>query len=813
MSEQVSREVSSAGEAAISQSAKPFPERLFEAGFRDVVSVIPPGAQLAPTSKISRASVGKAPGRRNAHGLWGGYDWRKHEPTIDDVRRWVFQGANVGLRAAKFPGVDIDCTDPALAQLIEDAVRGCLGPAPSRVGRAPKRLMMYRTDEPFSRMRLNIKTPEGGSHLVEILGDGQQYLVHGTHPSGKAYQWLQDPTTTPLTTITREQASQCLDTIQQVIETLGAGVVEREGDGRRQQRAVIKDQDSLLAPNIEALRECVSLIPNSDALFPDREDYIKIGYAIKAAAGTENEEDGYEIFADWASRWDGGDNAPDVVRDDWRRMNGAKAVGWRYLAELARPQGFNDAAYEFDVVEARPAPGDGEIELPEFSDQWLTKRISKKEADSIRYVPERDQFLIWDSTRWQPDTVLETERRIKEELGRVGARVARMGGTAKEIIMFQALARSICSGARNNAVRGLFKSEARIAVGLSKLDEDPWILNTPGGTIDLRTGTVRPCDPRDLCSRLTAAAPDFEPGCPTWERFLDETTACDVELQKYLQRLAGYCLTGSTREQQLSFVWGPGGNGKGVFVNTLTGILGEYARTAPMDTFTASPGERHPTDLAMLAGARLVAASETSANKSWDDARIKSLTGGDPITARFMRQDFFTYYPAFKLILVGNHKPALRTVEDAIKRRMHIVPFTNKPIAVDPDLPEKLKAEWPGILAWMIKGCLEWQREGLRAPEAITAATNEYLAEQDLLGRWLEQSCELDAGRSTSLQDLFESFGEWANANGETRGTTRAFSQLLRNHGFERGKDPRTRRTLFHGLTIRAVTELTDLPI
>lgn len=791
MSEQVSApEASPPGEPAVSKSVKPFPEQLFEAGFRDVVSVIPPGAELAPLSKISQASIGKAPGRRNAQGLWGGYDWRHHEPTIDDVRRWVFQGANIGLRAARFPGVDIDCTDAGLAQLIEDVVCEQLGAAPTRIGRAPKRLLMYRTDEPFSRMRLNIKTPEGGSHLVEILGDGQQYLVHGTHPSGKAYQWLQDPTSTQLTTITRQQASDCLDTIQQRIESVGAGIVDREGDGRRQARTAAQDQDSLLAPSIDALRECVAMIPNSNELFPDRTDYIRIGYAIKAAAGMAHEEDGFDIFADWADRWDGGVNAPDMVRDDWGRMSGAKSVGWSFLAERAREFGFNDAAYEFDVVADAPPPPT-EKGAPRDSDQWLAQQIVAAQNSKLRYVPQKGTWLVWDDSRWRVDANLEANDLIKRGLKDIASTVMRREPK---------IARRVCSAGTLRAVAQLMTSDRAMAVLMDSLDHDPWILNTPGGAVDLKTGELRPCDPRDLCTRATAVAPDFMSACPTWTAFLQETTRGDAELVAYHQRHGGYCLTGSTREHQLQFLWGPGGNGKSVYLNTLSGILGDYACTAAMETFIATSNDRHPTELAMLAGARLVAASETSANRSWDDARLKSLTGGDPISARFMRQDFFKYTPQFKLIIVGNHKPGLKTVDDAIRRRLHMVSFTNKPTVVDHDLSDKLKAEWPAILAWMIRGCLDWQREGLNPPAAITATTTEYLADQDLLGRWLRERCELVDGQWTPLQDLYESFREWANASGESPGISRAFGQDLTNHGFARRQHPSTRRVEYQGI-------------
>jgi hypothetical protein len=192
--------------------------------------------------------------------------------------------------------------------------------------------------------------------------------------------------------------------------------------------------------------------------------------------------------------------------------------------------------------------------------------------------------------------------------------------------------------------------------------------------VDLTTGNVRDHDPASLLTKITAVAPEGD--CPLWGDFLKRVTDDDTELQSFLQRMMGYCLTGSIDEHALFFLYGTGGNGKGVFLNAMTAIFGDYAKVAPADMFTVTQNERHPTDMAMLQGARLVTAQETEEGKFWAEAKIKALTGGDPITARFMRQDFFTYLPQFKLVIAGNHKPRLRNVDEAIRRRIDLVPFT-----------------------------------------------------------------------------------------------------------------------------------------
>jgi P4 family phage/plasmid primase-like protien len=787
--------------------SKYLPEQLFDLGFTGLVSVIPPGAQLTPKSKITPGQLGKVPGRRLANGLWAGYDWRKHEATAEDVHRWVHEGANVGLRADYFPGVDIDCTDERLAGIIESAALAKLGPAPVRIGRAPKRLLMYRTSEPFSRMRLWVERKDD-HHLVEVLGQGQQYLVYGTHPATlRAYEWIGDPTIDgALTEITREKADEFLTYLGEMLDMLSVGKISREGDGRNIVRTAAGNQEGLEAPSIEKLAEAVRMTPNTNDLFRDRESYIKMGYAIRAAAGGE-EDAGFDIFSEWASRWDGGVNDPDVVLADWRRIRGPYAVGWSFLAEQARAFGFNDAVDDFDVLAGAPAPDDRELGAPFLSDQWLALKVVEKRRAELRFVPAQDRWLVWDRARWVPDAALLAEDMVKHELRKIADKIKQMGSTPAEIKEFEKQAINICSAGKATAVRSLVQSDRAIAVEASTLDFNPWILNTPAGLVDLRTGIVGPADPDQLSTRATVVSPDFGGACPEWRRFLAEATGGSVEMEQYLQRLAGYSLTGSTREQTLTFIWGPGGNGKSVFLNVLTGILGDYARIATMDTFVASHNDKHSTDIAMLQGARLVTASETQSGKRWDEAKVKSMTGGEPITARFMRQDNFTYLPQFKLVFVGNHKPEIRDVDAAMRRRIHLVPFVVTPARIDRELAAKLREEWPAILAWMIQGCLAWQQDGLVPPEIVRATTEEYFRDEDAVGRWMEECTEV-SDHAELTADLFQSWKEWANRNGEYVGSTRRFSQALITRKLARWKHPENRRAGFAGITLKPAGDI-----
>ena len=231
----------------------------------------------------------------------------------------------------------------------------------------------------------------------------------------------------------------------------------------------------------------------------------------------------------------------------------------------------------------------------------------------------------------------------------------------------------------------------------------------------------------------------------------------------------------------------------------------DYHKTAPIETFTVSSMERHPTDLAGLRGARLVTAIETEEGRRWAEARIKALTGGDRIAARFMRQDFFEFTPQFTLVIVGNHKPGLRSVDEAIRRRFHLIPFsvTIPPEERDPELGDKLRGEWPGILRWMIDGCIAWQEQGLAAPKAVLDATAAYLEAEDALAAWIDEECERDPNAWERSANLFKSWRDWAERSGEPYGDTKRFRDRLEVRGIEQKRQPGTGRMGYQGLKLK----------
>jgi putative DNA primase/helicase len=335
------------------------------------------------------------------------------------------------------------------------------------------------------------------------------------------------------------------------------------------------------------------------------------------------------------------------------------------------------------------------------------------------------------------------------------------------------------------AVERLTQFDRRHAAVAEQWDSDPWLLNTPEGTVDLRTGKMHGHRREQYISKSTAAGPAGE--CDLWCRFLDRITNSDADLQSFLQRMIGYCLTGINSEHALFFMYGTGANGKSVFLTSIAGLLGDYAKTAPVSILTASNSEQHPTDLAGLRGFRFVTAIETEDGRWWAEAKIKSLTGGDRITARFMRQDFFEYVPQFKLVIAGNHKPGLRNVDEAMRRRLHLIPFT---VTIgdeerDPKLGEKLRSEYPGILKWAIEGCQAWQNHGLNPPPAVRSATTNYLAAEDVLGRWIDDRCLQGREYWTSGAVLFADFQQWCDQVGERTWSQKRFTQGLQGRGID----------------------------
>ncbi len=420
----------------------------------------------------------------------------------------------------------------------------------------------------------------------------------------------------------------------------------------------------------------------------------------------------------------------------------------------------------------------------DVSEDAIALRFTQDHGDTLRFDHDVGRWYQWQGTHWVPQ-IVPIAFHYAREIGR------RLGGAK----------RSICKASVAAGAERFAQADPRHAVTADIWDRDPMLLATPAGTLDLRSGRMHRPRREDYITRVTGCAP--ERGTPErWLAFLDQATGGDRAMQVYLQRIAGYCLTGLTGEHALFFLYGPGGNGKSSFLNILLHILGDYALNAPMETFTSSRFAQHPTELAMLKGARLVTASETEQGRSWAEARIKNLTGGDPVTARFLHRDFFTYRPQFKLLFAGNHQPTLHNVDPAMQRRFYMTPFLHSPPTPDHALEDKLQEEAPRILAWALAGCLDWQQDGLARPASVSAATADYFANQDLVGQWIEECCVLGPREWEQPGILFNNWSAYARGAGEEAGTAKVFRMTLEKRGFHWSRSNGIRR--HSGIALRA---------
>lgn len=410
------------------------------------------------------------------------------------------------------------------------------------------------------------------------------------------------------------------------------------------------------------------------------------------------------------------------------------------------------------------------------TEDGMARALVAHHGHDLRYCPQRGMWLRWDGHRWGWD-----EAEHHRELIRALARALPDDGDRDE----RAFKKRALSAAGTAGIERLARSDAKIVVGVGQLDADPWILNTPGGIIDLRTGQLRPADPTALCTRSTAVPLDQTADPTQWLQFLADTFN-DPDLIAYLQRLVGYSAIGMVGPHVLPFTVGSGGNGKGVFLESITGVLGDYATTAPVGFLMTHQHASHETEIARLAGARMVVCSEVNEGDRFDEAKVKQLTGGDTITARFMRQDHFTFTPTHQLWLMGNTRPEVRTGGRSFWRRLRLIPFEHEVPAdqIIDDLQGILvRDHGPALLAWLVAGAVAYAAGGLAEPGKVKAATAEYEADQDNLARFVDECCHVGGGQHVQIKAarVREAYEKWCYATGETPVTVKAFGMAMKN--------------------------------
>ncbi|WP_053058164.1 phage/plasmid primase, P4 family [Rubrobacter aplysinae] len=492
-----------------------------------------------------------------------------------------------------------------------------------------------------------------------------------------------------------------------------------------------------------------------------------------------------------------------LVRDTARRVrDGEDATGGRRLEELVPGLPRKLA----DFFGWKGPLQDEAAETYMRTDLGNAKRFVDAYSADVRWCTEANRWMFWDGTRWCWDEGSHATHRLAHKSVRSIFEEAKNAADNQEAKAISAHAVASQAASRIEAL--LSQAKAYMNISVDDLDRDVWLVNARNGTLDLRTGELGDHDREDLITKCVPFDYDPEASVPRFEKFLRQVLP-DPEVRAFVQRYAGYSLTGSTAERVLAFLHGGGKNGKSTLVEALREAAGEYAQNTTVETILSSRGgSQIPNDVAALKGARLVSAAEPEKNRRMAESKVKNLTGSDTVTARFMRGEFFDFKPEFKLWISMNHKPIIVGTDDAIWDRIRLVPF-NQRFADNPDtgLPAKLAEERAGIFAWMVRGALDWYENGLGCPEAVAAATKEYREEMDTLGDFLEARCVVEPNATAPAAALYKQYELWCADAGEHPDTQRAFGLRLSERGFESFKftsGPNKDRKGWRGVGIRA---------
>ncbi|MDL5143119.1 phage/plasmid primase, P4 family [Bacillus atrophaeus] len=418
------------------------------------------------------------------------------------------------------------------------------------------------------------------------------------------------------------------------------------------------------------------------------------------------------------------------------------------------------------------------------------ERIVYYHGKNIRYCNELE-WLIWNGKMWQEDSKRKIEAITAQTLRALyGEAQATEDGYRKKQLNDWA---KKCER-RNIRMNTILDTRPMVSVRKQELDSHKYLFNCENGVIDLKTGDLLPHDRDLLFTKISPVAYEKDADCPNWKAFMesifiDEQGKTNYEIIEFLQKAIGYSLTGETTEQVMFFLFGNGRNGKSTFINTVQHLLGDYGRQTNSDTFIKKKNDTSiNNDIARLDGARFVSAVESEEGQQLSESLVKQITGGEKMSARFLRQEYFEFTPEFKVFFTTNHKPIVKGSDEGIWRRIRLVPFTVTipKDKIDKQLPKKLAAEMPGILRWAVEGCLMWQKDGLTEPEDIRKATEGYREDMDILGPYMEERCVQHPTAKVEAKELYKDYKDWCYENDEIELKNRAFYRQLEIRGFKK---------------------------
>lgn len=550
-------------------------------------------------------------------------------------------------------------------------------------------------------------------------------------------------------------------------------------------RAALPDPET--PENVERLRAAAATIPAAKAKGCTRDIYRNVIWAI-ASTGWGCAE---EIARGWCMT-SPEDFNEEHFRKDWLSYDAARAdrIGVGSVFKLAEQYGWVDprgsvregSSQEIDDT-MRGASGDianGRL----FANLYRGKKL---------FVHESGDMLEFAAVcGWSRAAPGEAERAAKAAIAAlrgVAAERYKKEPDAPKTKRLMAHVERSSTAQKIAAMISMAKSEPGMTVQLHQLDADPLMLGVENGVFDLRTCTLLPTSPDLLVTKRCAVAYAPTETAPVWEAFINRISGGSASLARFLQRLAGYLLTGDVGEQCFAFLYGLGRNGKTTYAEALRWLLGDYAVILPTSTLMIArrdPGAASP-DLMLLKGARLALANETEESARLAESVVKSLTGGDSITARDPYGKFATWNPTHKLMLVGNHRPVIAGGDWGIWRRVRLVPFTEtiSDHECDPQLPEKIRAEGSGLLNWCLDGYRAWRREGLNPPPEVRGAGDEYRKDMDIVGQWVEEHTEVCPGGITPTADLYRAYVWWSRSSGWHPMTRQSFGRRLAERGVQ----------------------------
>jgi putative DNA primase/helicase len=426
----------------------------------------------------------------------------------------------------------------------------------------------------------------------------------------------------------------------------------------------------------------------------------------------------------------------------------------------------------------------------QFTDSTNAYRMLVEHGKDIRFNAPWKKWLVWNGRKWELDDgyliydkSLKMIRNIYREILKTSDYRDR-ANIEKHAMQSESIRR------RKAAVEGA-SWIPELNIKTEELDKDPFLLNVQNGTVDLRSGELVRHNQDDLITRIAEAEFDPDADCPMWKQFIREIMNYNTELIHFLQNAAGWSITGDTSEQTMFILFGSGANGKSTFLNTIMNLLGDYSIATPTETFMKKSGDQISNDIARLRGTRFVTTTEAEHGRRISEPLIKQITGNDQMTARFLYGEFFNFTPTFKIFMATNHKPVIKGTDHGIWRRIKLIPFTTRieEEKQDKHLEEKLMREASGILNWLIEGAIRWCREGLKTPNIIINATDEYRAEMDVIGNFIKERCMQGSGMEIKARELFKCYQDWCGDHNEHAVSERFFGLRLKEMGLDQNRN------------------------